>query len=103
MRNSPRICPDCNREFSHDYKVCLSCGKALWIYERPDEKSRFVLGEIGERPLICFGVNSSTAEPGVKNLDHTLSSVRSVSKQEEFDGWIMLNLYAKRKKIFKKK
>ena len=96
MRNSPRICPDCGKEFSANYKVCSSCAKALWIYERPGKNARFTLGEIGERPLICFGVNSSTARPGDKNLDPTVKRVQLVSRREGFDGWIMLNLYAER-------
>lgn len=36
-----------------------------WIYKNTsDNKSRFVLGTKGDKPLICFGINPSTAEPG---------------------------------------
>lgn len=66
-----------------------------WIYENsPDNEQRYVLGEKGDNPLICIGVNPSTAEPG--KLDPTLRQVKSRSKQFGFDGWIMLNLYPQR-------
>ena len=66
-----------------------------WIYERSHHNdARFVLGEKGSRPLICIGVNPSTAEPG--NLDPTLRQVKNRAKQLGYDGWIMLNLYPQR-------
>ena len=47
-----------------------------WLYERTiDNAARFVLGTIGANPLICFGINPSTAEPG--NLDPTVNYVSS--------------------------
>jgi hypothetical protein len=66
-----------------------------WLYEKvsDDFSPRFVLGEHGASPLVCFGINPSTAVP--EKLDRTLSSVRNVSKAK-FDGWIMLNLYPER-------
>jgi len=67
----------------------------MWIYENTDDNSaRFVLGEKGRNPLVCFGINCSTAEP--KNLDATLTRVRNQSVAQEFDGWLMLNLYPQR-------
>ncbi|MDD5021922.1 MAG: DUF1643 domain-containing protein [Endomicrobiaceae bacterium] len=76
----------------------------MWIYEKTnDNAARFVLGKIGKNPLICFGVNSSTAND--KKLDRTLTQVEKNSeiKSNEFDGklksfdsWIMLNLYPQR-------
>jgi hypothetical protein len=67
----------------------------MWIYRNTrDNKARFVLGQKGDRPLICFGVNPSTAIPG--NLDLTLKQVQRKSVQNGFDGWIMLNLYPQR-------
>ncbi|WP_416386030.1 DUF1643 domain-containing protein [Anaerocolumna aminovalerica] len=42
-----------------------------WIYEIDEENIiRYVLGTVGENPLICFGLNPSTAEPDF--LDPTL-------------------------------
>jgi hypothetical protein len=67
----------------------------MWIYENTKNNSaRFVLGERGERPLICFGINSSTAKP--EKLDRTVRRVQSIAKQGKFDGWTMLNLYPQR-------
>lgn len=66
-----------------------------WVYGRTaDNKARFVLGEKGKNPLICIGVNPSTAEPG--NLDPTLRKVKKFAKLHGFDGWVMLNLYPQR-------
>ncbi len=74
----------------------------MWIYIKNDDNSaRFVLGEAGRRPLICFGINSSTAKPPCsqsnpeENLDPTVKRVRRCS-QDGFDGWIMLNIYPQR-------
>lgn len=66
-----------------------------WLYERvsDDLSPRFVLGEHGASPLVCFGINPSTAVP--EKLDRTLASVRNYSLGR-FDGWIMLNVYPER-------
>ena len=70
-------------------------GQNNWLYENTDDnKARFVLGEKGENPLICVGVNPSTAEPN--KLDRTLRLVKGWSKRLGYDGWIMLNLYPQR-------
>jgi len=67
----------------------------MWLYKKnSDNTARFVLGEKGERQLICFGVNASTAEPD--KLDRTVNRVCSAAQKEGFDGWIMLNLYPQR-------
>lgn len=66
-----------------------------WIYEtNSDNSARYILGERGENPLVCIGVNPSTAEPD--KLDPTLRSVKAWAKRLGFDGWIMLNLYPQR-------
>lgn len=66
-----------------------------WIYEKnKDNSGRYLLGTVGEKPLICIGVNPSTAEPGV--LDNTLKSVARVSEANGFDSWVMLNIYPQR-------
>ena len=45
-----------------------------WLYA-PNFYSeyRYILGTRGKNPLICIGINPSTAEPD--NLDNTLKSV----------------------------
>ncbi len=66
-----------------------------WLYI-PDFYSeyRYILGTIGERPLITIGINPSTAEPD--NLDNTLKSVERIAKGNGFDSFIMFNVYAQR-------
>lgn len=59
-----------------------------------DNTVRYVLGKEGKNPLLCFGVNPSTAAPWA--LDNTLKSVERMAIRWWFDGWIMLNLYAQR-------
>lgn len=65
-----------------------------WIYDHDEPLSRYSLGQEGKNPLICFGVNPSTAVPG--NLDPTVASVARYAKEKGYDGWIMFNLYPQR-------
>ena len=55
---------------------------------------RYILGTRGARPLICLGVNPSTAAPD--RLDPTLQSVQRIALHNGFDSFIMLNVYAQR-------
>ncbi len=66
-----------------------------WIYI-PDFYSeyRYILGTRGSRPLICIGINPSTAEPD--NLDNTLKSVERIAHYNDYDSFIMFNVYAQR-------
>ena len=66
-----------------------------WIYI-PDfyTEYRYILGTRGENPLICIGINPSTAEPD--NLDNTLKSVQRIATGNGFDSFIMFNVYAQR-------
>lgn len=66
-----------------------------WIYKNNDDNScRYILGKAGSNPLICVGVNPSTAEPD--KLDPTLMSVQRISRNNGYDSWIMMNLYPQR-------
>lgn len=63
-----------------------------WIYEpSADGCSRFVLGVVGTNPLVCFGINPSTARPGA--LDPTVTRVKNFASAHGYDGWTMLNVY----------
>ncbi len=66
-----------------------------WLYV-PDFYSeyRYILGTRGKNPLICIGINPSTAEPD--NLDNTLKSVERIALGNGFDSFIMFNVYAQR-------
>lgn len=55
---------------------------------------RYILGTRGVNPLICIGINPSTAEPDA--LDNTLKSVMRIAAANGFDSWIMFNVYAQR-------
>ena len=60
------------------------------IYIGDDTYRRFVLGVSGSDPLICFGVNPSTANN--EYADKTLHMVEQIAKRNGFDGWIMFNV-----------
>lgn len=66
-----------------------------WLYI-PDFYSeyRYVLGTRGQHPLICIGINPSTAAPGA--LDNTLKSVERIALGNGFDSFTMFNVYAQR-------
>ena len=68
---------------------------ARWIYA-PDFYSeyRYILGTRGKAPLICIGINPSTARPD--DLDNTLKSVERIALGNGFDSFIMFNVYAQR-------
>ena len=55
---------------------------------------RYILGTRGKRPLICIGINPSTARPG--DLDNTLKSVERIALGNGYDSFIMFNVYAQR-------
>lgn len=66
-----------------------------WIYDTdPDNSCRFSLGYCSKSPLLCIGVNPSTASP--EKLDPTIKSVARIAKNNSYDGWIMINLYPQR-------
>lgn len=66
-----------------------------WLYV-PNTYSeyRYILGTKGENPLICIGINPSTARPG--DLDNTLKSVERAAAFNGYDSFIMFNVYAQR-------
>lgn len=72
-----------------------SYDREKWIYV-PDFYSeyRYILGTKGKNPLICIGINPSTAQPD--NLDNTLKSVERIALGNQFDSFIMFNVYAQR-------
>ncbi len=66
-----------------------------WLYA-PNFYSeyRYILGTRGSNPLICIGINPSTAQPG--DLDNTLKSVERIAMGNGYDSFIMFNVYAQR-------
>lgn len=77
-----------NRE-NPDYDV------QQWLYV-PNfyTEYRYILGTRGKKPLICVGINPSTAQPG--RLDNTLKSVERIALGNGYDSFIMFNVYAQR-------
>ena len=71
------------------------CDIDKWIYA-PNFYSeyRYILGTRGRNPLICIGINPSTARPD--DLDNTLKSVERIALGNGFDSFIMFNVYAQR-------
>ena len=74
---------------SEDYDI------EKWLYA-PNFYSeyRYILGTRGKNPLICIGINPSTAQPD--QLDNTLKSVERIALGNGFDSFIMFNVYAQR-------
>ncbi len=66
-----------------------------WVYA-PNFYSeyRYLLGTRGKNPLICIGINPSTARPD--DLDNTLKSVQRIALGNGFDSFLMFNVYAQR-------
>lgn len=66
-----------------------------WLYA-PNFYSeyRYILGTRGNKPLICIGVNPSTAQPD--RLDNTLKSVERIALHNGYDSFLMFNVYAQR-------
>lgn len=66
-----------------------------WIYTpNHDNSARTLLGTEGERPLVCIGINPSTATPSA--LDRTVATVERVAMRGGFDSFMMLNVYPQR-------
>ena len=74
---------------SPDYDV------ARWLYV-PNRYSeyRYILGTRGKKPLICVGINPSTAAPDA--LDPTLQSAQRIALANGYDSFLMFNVYAQR-------
>ena len=67
----------------------------VWLYVPSFyTEYRYILGTRGNNPLICIGINPSTARPG--DLDNTLKSVERIAKNNGYDSFIMFNVYAQR-------
>ena len=69
--------------------------RGRWLYV-PDHYSeyRYILGTRGTHPLVCIGINPSTAAPD--NLDNTLKSAQRIALHNGYDSFIMFNVYAQR-------
>ncbi|WP_370567037.1 DUF1643 domain-containing protein [Leucobacter sp. cx-169] len=50
----------------------------------PDDSARFLLGTVGTNPLVCMGVNPSTATP--EKLDRTVTRVARYAELNDHDS-----------------
>ena len=75
--------------------AAVSYDRDAWLYvPHTYLEYRYILGTRGENPLICIGINPSTAAPG--DLDNTLKSVERIAHGNGYDSFIMFNVYAQR-------
>ena len=58
------------------------------------EEYRYILGTRGKHPLICIGINPSTAAPD--RLDPTLKSAQRIALSNGYDSFMMMNVCAQR-------
>ena len=72
--------------------------RSRWLYV-PDHYSeyRYLLGTRGSNPLVCVGINPSTAIPD--RLDNTLKSAERIALFNGYDSFVMFNVYAQRATI----
>lgn len=76
-------------------RPCSDYDVDRWLYvPNAYAEYRYILGTRGRRPLICVGINPSTAAPD--RLDNTLRSVERVALGNGYDSFLMCNLYAQR-------
>ena len=77
------------QEPAPDYDV------SRWLYvPKVYSEYRYILGTRGKKPLICMGINPSTAIPD--RLANTLQSVERIALANGFDSFLMFNVYAQR-------
>ncbi len=74
---------------SHEYDA----DRWLYVPCRYSEY-RYILGTKGKNPLICIGINPSTAAPD--DLDNTLKSVERIALFNGYDSFVMFNVYPQR-------
>ncbi len=66
-----------------------------WLYVPSFyDEYRYVLGTRGKHPVICVGINPSTARPD--DLDPTLKSAQRIAHANGYDSFLMFNVYAQR-------
>jgi hypothetical protein len=59
-----------------------------------DNLYRYALGMKNRNPAIFFGINPSTATS--EKYDKTIIKIDAIAKENNYDSWIMLNVYPQR-------
>ena len=69
--------------------------EAEWLYlPKYFTNFRYLLGIKGDKPLLCIGINPSTAVPN--NLDNTCKSAQNIALANNYNSFIMYNVYPQR-------
>lgn len=69
--------------------------RSKWLYVPPFySEYRYILGTRGNNPLICVGINPSTATPD--HLDNTVRNVEKIAYLNGYDSFVMFNVYPQR-------
>jgi len=66
----------------------------IYTPAKTNDEFRFLLGNPGKKPLFVIGLNPSTADN--KKSDPTVTRVMGYATRNNFDSFVMLNLYAQR-------
>lgn len=74
----------------------LTWSNKIDIY-KGDADNRFLLGQEGSNMLLVVGLNPSIADDNV--ADRTMVRVEKIAKFNNFDGFLMVNLYPQRTPI----
>lgn len=61
------------------------------FYYYNEENCRYLIGTVGTKPLIYFGLNPSSATPS--KTDNTFRRLQDIAKFNDFDSIIIVNLY----------
>lgn len=84
-----------NEALSEAMKPQAAYDIGRWLYVPPRYgEYRYILGTRGCNPLVCIGINPSTAAPD--RLDPTLKSAERVAFSNGYDSFLMFNVYAQR-------
>ena len=79
----------------HSLSSSITYDVSHWLFvPNTYTEYRYILGTRGNNPLICVGVNPSTAAPD--HLDPTLQSVQRIALHNGYDSFLMFNVYAQR-------
>lgn len=66
-----------------------------YIYQNsPDNAYRYLIGTVGDNPLIVMSINPSVGSP--TQTSATLGTVRHIAHAYGYDSWIILCLYPQR-------
>ena len=66
----------------------------IFCIPKGDPQKRFVIGIPGRRNLLCIGLNPNTAD--FHRLDGTSRNFMRIAKDNDYDGWLLVNLYPAR-------